>query len=58
MLKTGLKRGGSPCHFLGSRGEKIKNITKIKRKGLFLFTFLVSFFMVLLAPKLIYVINV
>ena len=48
---------GSPCYFLSSRGQKIKNITKIEQKRLFLFTFLVSFFMALLAQKMIYTIN-
>ena len=57
MFKTGLKQG-SPCYFLSSRGQKIKNVTKIKRKRLFLFIFLVSFFMAFLAQKLIYAINI
>ena len=57
MLKTGLKQA-SPCYFLSSRGQKIKNVTKIKQKRLFLFIFLVSFFMAFLAQKLIYAINI
>ena len=43
---------------LSSRGQKIKNITKIGQKRLFLFTFLVSFFMAFLAQKLICTINI
>ena len=43
--------------FLGSRGQKIKNIKNIEQKRLFLFVFLVSFFMAFLAQKLIYTIN-
>ena len=42
-VKIMLKSRGSPCYFLSSRGRKIKNITKIEQKRLFLFTFLVSF---------------
>ena len=42
---------------LGSRGQKIKNITKIEQKRLLLFTFMVSFFMTFLAQKLIYTVN-
>ena len=42
-VKIMLKNRGSPCYFLSSRGRKIKNITKIEQKRLFLFTFLVSF---------------
>ena len=52
------KRRGSPCYFLSSRGQKIKNITKIEQKRLFLFAFLVSFFMAFLEQKLIYTINI
>ena len=33
---------GSLCYFLSSRGQNIKNITKIEHMRLFLFTFLVS----------------
>ena len=40
ICKSGLK----PCYLLNSRGQNMKNITKIEQKGLFLFTFLVSFF--------------
>ena len=42
-VKIGFRNRGSPCYFLSSRGQKIKNITKIEQKRLFLFTFLVSF---------------
>ena len=52
MEKSGLKTG-SPCYFLSSRGQNIENVTKIELKGLFLFTFLVSFLMAFLAQKLI-----
>ena len=44
-VKIRLKNRRSPWYFLGSRGQKIKNITKIKQNWLFLFLFLVSFFM-------------
>ena len=57
-VKIRFKNRGSRCYFLSSRGQKIKNITKIEQKKLFLFTFLVSFFMVFLARKLIYTINI
>ena len=43
-LKIRFKNRGSPCYFLSSRGQKIKNIAKIEQERLFLFTFLVSFF--------------
>ena len=56
-VKIGFKNRGSPCYFLSFRGQKIKNVTKIEQKRLFLFTFLVSFFMAFLAQKLIYTIN-
>ena len=49
---------GSPCYFLSSRGQQIKNITKIKQKRLILFIFLVSFLMPFLMQKLIYTINI
>ena len=58
LAKTRLENQGSSCYFLSSRGQKIKNITKIEQKRLFLFTFLVSFFMAFLAQKLIYTINI
>ena len=58
ICKNKIKKQGSPCYFLSSRGQKIKNITKIEQKRLFLFTFLVSFFMAFLAQKLIYTINI
>ena len=57
-VKIRFKNRGSPCYFLSSRGQKIKNITKIEQKRLFLFAFLVSFFMAFLAQKLIYTINI
>ena len=44
--------------FLSSRGQKIKNITKIEHTWLLLFTFFVSFFIAFLAQKLIYTINI
>ena len=50
-VKIRFKNRGSPCYFLGSRGQKIENITKIEQKGLFLFLFLVSFFMAFLAQN-------
>ena len=57
-VKIRFKNRGSPCYFLSSKGQKIKDITKIGQKRLFLFTFLVSFFMAFLAQKLIYTINI
>ena len=42
-IKIRFKNKGSPCYFLSSRGQKIKNITKIEQKILPLFTFLFSF---------------
>ena len=57
-VKTMLKNRESPCYFLSSTGEKIKNITKIEQTRLFLLTFLLSFFMAFLAQKLIYTINI
>ena len=44
---------GLPYFFLSFRGQKIKNITKIEQKRLFLFPFLISFSMPFLAQKLI-----
>ena len=44
-VKSRFKNKGSPCYFLSSRGQKIKNITSIELERLFLFIFLVSFFM-------------
>ena len=44
--------------FFSSIGQKIKNITKIEQKKLFLFKLLVSFFMGFLMQRLIYTINV
>ena len=57
-VKIMSKNRGLPCYFLGSRGQKIKNITKTQQKRLFLFTFLVSVFMAFLAPKLVYTISI
>ena len=57
-LKIRSKNRESQCYILNSRGQKIKNITNIEQTRLFLFTFLVSFFMVFLAQKLIYTINI
>ena len=31
-VKIRFKNRGSPCYFLSSRGQKIKNITKIEQK--------------------------
>ena len=45
---------GSPCYFLSSRDQKIKNITNIDQKRLFLFLFLGLFVMAFLVQKLIY----
>ena len=50
-VKVRFKNRGSPCYFLSSRSQKIKNITKIEPKRLFLFTLLVSFFMVFLTQN-------
>ena len=57
-VKIRFKNMGSPCYFLSSRGQQIKNITKIKQKRLILFIFLVSFLMPFLMQKLIYTINI
>ena len=45
-------------YFLSSRDQKIKNITKMEQKRLFLFTLLVLLFMAFLGQKLIYIINI
>ena len=55
-VKIRFKNRGPPCYFL--EVKRIKNITKTEQNRLFLFTFLVSFFIVFLAPKLIYTINI
>ena len=55
-IKTRFKNRGSPCFFLSSTSQEIKNI-KIEQAKLFLVTFLVSFFMALVAQKLICTIN-
>ena len=57
-VKSRFKNRGSPYHFLSSRGKKIKSITKIELKRLFLFTLLVSFFMAFLVQKLISTIKI
>ena len=57
-FKITFKNRGSPCYFLSSRGQKVKNITKIEQKRISLLTSLVSFFMAFLAQKLIYTINI
>ena len=58
-VKIKFNNMGSPCYFVSSRGQKIKNTTKVERARLFLFiTFLFSFFMAFLAQKLIYTINI
>ena len=44
MWKSSLKTGGHHAIFWVLEFKKSKNITKIKQKRLFLFTFLVSFF--------------
>ena len=43
------KNQGSPCFFLSSRGQKIKNITKIERTGMFVYIFGFVFYGVSLA---------
>ena len=57
-VKIRFKNKGSPCYFLSSRGQNIKNITNFKQKRLFLFEFLVSFFMAFLAKKLNYTVTI
>ena len=58
-VKIRFNNMGSPCYFISSRGQKIKNTTKVERTRLFLFiTFLFSFFMAFLVQKLIYTINI
>ena len=58
-VKIRFKNRESPCYFLSSRSQKIKNITKLGKKlRLILFTFFVSVFMAFLAQKLIYTINI
>ena len=36
-VKIRFKNRGSPCYFLSSRDQKIKNITKIEQKRLFVY---------------------
>ena len=57
-VKIRLKNRRSPCYFLSSRGQKIKNITRPEQTRLFLFTFLVSFVMAFLSQKPIYAVNI
>ena len=57
-VKIRFKSRGSPYYFLSPRGQKIKNITKIKQKRLLSFTVLVSCFLTFLAKKLIYTTNI
>ena len=58
-VKIRFNNMGSPCYFVSSRGQKIKNTTKVERARLFLFiTFLFSFFVAFLAQNLIYTINI
>ena len=57
MFKNKVWKQGSPWYFLRCRGQKIKNITKIEKKTLFLFTFLVLFFVAFLIQRLIHTIN-
>ena len=52
------KNQGLPCYFLSNRGQKIKDVTRIERMRLFLFTFLFSFFVAFLVQKLISAINI
>ena len=53
-VKIRFKDRQSPCYFLSSRSEKIKNVTKIEQKR---FTSLVSFLMAFLVQKQIYTIT-
>ena len=55
MCKSSLKTEGHHA-ILSSRGQKIKNITKIEHKRLFLSIFLASFFTAFLAQKLLHAI--
>ena len=57
-VKIRFKNSGSPWYFLSSRGQKIRNITNIEPKRLFLLTFLLSFSMGFQLQKMIYTINV
>ena len=57
-VKIWFKNTSSPCYFLSFRGQKIKNITKVEQKGLFLLLFLVSLVMAFLPQKLIHRINI
>ena len=57
-VRIRFKNRVSSCYFLSSRGQKIKNITKIEHTRLFLFTFWGFIFMAFLSQKLIYTINI
>ena len=57
-FKIRFKNRGSLSYFFSSRGQNIRNITKIEQTRLFLFTFFVSFFMAFLTQKLIHTINI
>ena len=54
-VKISFKNRGSPCNFLSSRGQKIKNITKVEQERLFHWF---NFFMAFLGQKLIYTITI
>ena len=54
FVKIRFKNRRSPCYFLSSRDQKIKNIANIDQKRLFLFLFLGLFVMAFLVQKLIY----
>ena len=56
-VKIRFKNRRSSCYFLTSRDQKIKDITKVTQKMLFLFSFFVSFFMGFLTQRLTYAIN-
>ena len=57
-VKIMFKNWGFPRYLLSSKGQKIKNITKIEHTRLFLFTFLALFFIPFLAQELIYTTNI
>ena len=43
-VKIRFKKRGSPCNFLSSRDQKIKNITKYGQKRLFCLNFWFDFY--------------
>ena len=57
-VKIRFRNMGSPCYFLSCEDRRVKGITKIEEKRLFLSTFLVSFFMAFLTNRLIYTIGI